>query len=424
MKEKYFSKGYSIVISLLALLLFILILVVHVKIYVSIKLIIGVFTINSLYIIMKIFLSLCYRPVKELAPHLEECKISIIIPSYNEDESVIAKCFDSLLRQTYPINEVIFIDDGSTKSTTYDTLKESYTSQFLDKNIRIIFHQFAKNLGKKAAQAWGFKKSTSDFLMLVDSDSIFHTNMLEELMKPFADEKVGAVVGHIRPSNYAKNFITRIQDIGYMGAFRLGRAAQSVFNNVVVCSGACSVHRAHYVLENLDEFLEEKIFNITCVSGDDRCLTDFAIRSGYKTQYQATAICETAVPESLGVLFKQRIRWEKSSYLLGFKSIITYGWKKPLYLLFLLGETFIWMMNITFALAMLIVFPQEITFELISGMVIYYLLINWLTALYYTQKNIGIYLVSFIPAIFYGIFLQVVRLYSIVTLSKSGWNTR
>ncbi|MFH1864183.1 MAG: glycosyltransferase, partial [bacterium] len=40
-------------------------------------------------------------------------KVSVIIPTYNE-EKTIGECLTSLLRQSYKNIEVIIVDDGST----------------------------------------------------------------------------------------------------------------------------------------------------------------------------------------------------------------------------------------------------------------------------------------------------------------------
>ena len=42
--------------------------------------------------------------------------ISCIVPVYN-GENYLAEALDSILRQPYPINEIIVVDDGSTDST-------------------------------------------------------------------------------------------------------------------------------------------------------------------------------------------------------------------------------------------------------------------------------------------------------------------
>lgn len=87
-------------------------------------------------------------------------KISAIIPTYNR-KNVISRAIDSALNQTYPMHEIIVVDDGSTDGTE-DFLKKKY-----GKKIR-YFKQ--KNQGPSAARNLGIKKSTGDWIAFLDSD--------------------------------------------------------------------------------------------------------------------------------------------------------------------------------------------------------------------------------------------------------------
>lgn len=90
--------------------------------------------------------------------------ISIIIPVYNEDESILElyeKLYNtlSLLDKTY---EIIFIDDGSTDNT-FEKIKS-----IRDSKVKIV--KFQRNYGKAAALSCGFKKSKGDIVITLDGD--------------------------------------------------------------------------------------------------------------------------------------------------------------------------------------------------------------------------------------------------------------
>lgn len=79
--------------------------------------------------------------------------ISIIVPSYNEEVSIIA-CTDMLLNVDYPNYEVIIVNDGSSDKTM-ETLKKYYTlipvensnpTGLTIKNIKQIYSVEGKNL--------------------------------------------------------------------------------------------------------------------------------------------------------------------------------------------------------------------------------------------------------------------------------------
>jgi len=90
--------------------------------------------------------------------------LSIIVPTYNEEESVgilIQQLYDKLVTFIDSKNyELIFVDDGSTDNT-FEELKK-----FPD--IKII--RFQRNYGKSAALAAGFEYAKGDIIIQMDAD--------------------------------------------------------------------------------------------------------------------------------------------------------------------------------------------------------------------------------------------------------------
>ena len=92
-------------------------------------------------------------------------KLSIIVPSYNEEGNILEfnkKVLSVLNDLEY---EIIYINDGSTDKTL-DKIKKVYEENM--NNIKYI--SFSKNIGKEAAINAGLKKSTGDFICIIDSD--------------------------------------------------------------------------------------------------------------------------------------------------------------------------------------------------------------------------------------------------------------
>ncbi len=92
-------------------------------------------------------------------------KISIIIPVYNEEES-IKKLYEKILdvvKDKY-LYEIIFIDDGSTDSSAQN-IKDIIAG---DPNVHLIV--FRKNFGKAAALQAGFRNCTGDIAITMDAD--------------------------------------------------------------------------------------------------------------------------------------------------------------------------------------------------------------------------------------------------------------
>ncbi|MCM8765076.1 MAG: glycosyltransferase family 2 protein [Candidatus Omnitrophica bacterium] len=89
-------------------------------------------------------------------------KISILIPVYNEQDSV-AKVIEKVLSLKLE-KEVIVIDDGSTDCTS--EILDSIISK--EKKIRVISQW--SNRGKGAAIVNGLSKATGDYVIIQDAD--------------------------------------------------------------------------------------------------------------------------------------------------------------------------------------------------------------------------------------------------------------
>ena len=62
--------------------------------------------------------------------------VSIVTPCYN-GENYLDRFFRSVLAQTYPSLELVFINDGSTDHT--EQLAESFRPQLEERGIRFIY---------------------------------------------------------------------------------------------------------------------------------------------------------------------------------------------------------------------------------------------------------------------------------------------
>jgi glycosyltransferase involved in cell wall biosynthesis len=92
--------------------------------------------------------------------------ISIVIPVYNEEESILP-LYQSLCRACEPLGkpyELIFIDDGS-RDKTFDVLKRINKA---DCRVNVI--RFRKNFGQTAAMAAGFEYASGEVIVSMDGD--------------------------------------------------------------------------------------------------------------------------------------------------------------------------------------------------------------------------------------------------------------
>lgn len=111
--------------------------------------------------------------------------VSVIIPVYNVEE-YLKECIDSVLKQTYPVFEILLVDDGSTDSSGH--ICDEYEK--VDKKIRVV-HQ--KNQGLSGARNTGFVNAKGKYVYFLDSDDWILPETLEELVKKAEREKTEVV---------------------------------------------------------------------------------------------------------------------------------------------------------------------------------------------------------------------------------------
>jgi hyaluronan synthase len=146
----------------------------------------------------------------------------------------------------------------------------------------------------------------------IDSDSFVEKNTAREIVKYFIDGKVGAVAGHTFVANAEKNLLTKMQSVRYFIAFKAYKSAEALFGTVTCCSGCCSAYRRSYILPFINEWRNQRFLGVKCTYGDDRSLTNYLLRRGYKTVFSPTATAHTFVPETVSQYLRQQLRWKKS----------------------------------------------------------------------------------------------------------------
>jgi len=99
----------------------------------------------------------------------KELKISVIIPTYNRDATLI-RAIDSVCEQTFLADEIIIVDDSSSFCVV-DYLK--------DYNGLIVITN-SENLGAAQSRNIGFNQANGDYVAFLDSDDYWHPLKLEK----------------------------------------------------------------------------------------------------------------------------------------------------------------------------------------------------------------------------------------------------
>lgn len=121
-------------------------------------------------------------------------EVSLYIPCFNAGKT-IRFCLDSVLKQTYPIKEIVVVDDGSTDETVAIAFRYP---------VRLIRH--IKNQGLAAARNTAIRNIKTEFIASLDADCLPDSDWLKQLMKRFGSLKIGGVGGKLL-ENYSSSSV-------------------------------------------------------------------------------------------------------------------------------------------------------------------------------------------------------------------------
>lgn len=121
---------------------------------------------------------------------LKNKNVSVVIPNYNY-EKYIARRIDSVVKQTYPIYELIVLDDCSTDNSVEAIEKKLAEVREKHPEVEISFVKNKINSGKAISQ-WkkGFELAKGDYVWIAEADDSCSKRFLEEAMKGFDDPEV------------------------------------------------------------------------------------------------------------------------------------------------------------------------------------------------------------------------------------------
>ena len=268
--------------------------------------------------------------------------ISILAPAHNE-AAAIRESVRAMLALSYPLFEVIVINDGSTDATLQLLIEEFHlyrSARFYEqtlpgKPVRAIYESMdpiplvvidKENGGKADALNIGINVSRYPLVCAVDCDSLLEPDALFRVARPYLEDpdRVIAVGGIVRVANgcqtaggrvlkvdLPRSWIGRCQVVEYLRSFLGGRVAFSAFNSLIIISGAFGLFSKRAVLA-IGGYRTDTV-------GEDMELIVRLHRwartnkMDYRIIFQPDPVCWTEVPESLKVLKRQRNRWQRGS---------------------------------------------------------------------------------------------------------------
>lgn len=103
--------------------------------------------------------------------------VAVIIPCYKYAH-YLKECIESVRRQSYPVDEIVVVSDGSPDNTV-EVCKELGVTCFEKPNG-----------GLSSARNFGIEQTTSEYIMCLDADDKLVPAAIEEHIKLIDDEKV------------------------------------------------------------------------------------------------------------------------------------------------------------------------------------------------------------------------------------------
>ncbi len=353
------------------------------------------------------------RERKPELPLTETPMVSILIPCYNEEDT-IEDTIEHINNLNYPKYEIIAINDGSKDRTEIllDTLAKKY------EKLRVI--QLKTNAGKANALYLGLLASKGEFLVGLDADAYLDPDalryMIPHFITPHYGERVGAVTGNPRVRNRS-SLLARIQLCEFSSIISLIKRTQRLLGKVMTVSGVVVVFRKSALLD--------------CGLWDRDLITeDIGItwklqKRFWDIRYEPRAICWMLVPETLVGLWKQRVRWAQG----GLEVIIRHwniflNWKYrrliPVYIeqIFSIFWAILWIVLLVISIIEFVIGRQQIFLLFWQGQYLSVLcLIQFIVAMIldkkYDEKLLKYYLWAIWYPTFYWYFNAIVILRAI-----------
>lgn len=120
-------------------------------------------------------------------------KVTAIVPNYNH-APFLRKRLDSILAQTYPLVDIIILDDASTDESC--SIISEYASRYPER-IRVFFN--SDNSGNVFDQ-WhkGYEMATGELVWFCESDDYCEPDFLAKLLPAFLDQSVMLAFGKVQ----------------------------------------------------------------------------------------------------------------------------------------------------------------------------------------------------------------------------------
>jgi cellulose synthase/poly-beta-1,6-N-acetylglucosamine synthase-like glycosyltransferase len=351
-----------------------------------------------------------YRPIE----NDYNTTATIVTPVYNEDPVLFRRAIDSWIANR-PDRIIAVVDVTDTRCME---IAHSYPE------VDVIPIDIP---GKRPALAVGVDATTTDLVVLVDSDVIWEKDVLAKLKMPFADPAIGGVGTrqHMYPTDGQRATLwERLADIYLDIRYSDEVPATTRWGRAVSClSGRTAAYRTHLLQRLREPFLNEMFAGKPCMSGDDKRYTCLILQNGYYTWNQLNAcVYSTFNPKFKGFV-KQRIRWSRNSFRSDLRALWQgWVWRYPYLAIMLIDKTIapftLLLGPIVLALALLVG-----NWPLVVALLLWWHVSRAFKIWPHLRRRPADWLIVpiFIAVTFY---MSLVKAYALFTINEHKWLTR
>jgi len=234
-------------------------------------------------------------------------RTAIVVPAWNEG-AVVGATVERLLAMDYPRDalRVYVVDDASTDETP----------AVLEAKVRAhpgrVWHLRREQGGEGKAHTLNHGLRTiladdwAEAVMIIDADVIFVDDALRKMARHLADPGVGAVTAYIKEGSRPANYLNRFVGYEYITAQAAARRAQNVLGAMVCLAGGAQLH-SRTSLEAIGGRID------TSSLAEDTFTTFMTQREGRRAVFEGSAIVWAEEPDTIGGLWKQRLRWARGN---------------------------------------------------------------------------------------------------------------
>ena len=230
-------------------------------------------------------------------------RVAVFVPCHNE-EKVVGHMLDALLAGDYPADQLVIvpIDDRSSDGTR--AILGDYATRFPGRVVP--YHRDGGRPGKAAALREASQRAAgadAPIHLVFDADYLPGRGLIKQLVAPFFDIEIGAVMGRVVPINVSRSLLTRLLDLERTGGYQVDQQARMNLGLIPQYGGTVGGVRRS-ALEAVGGWNDATL-------AEDTDMTFRLVLAGWQVVYQNRSECYEEVPETWPSRIAQIKRWAR-----------------------------------------------------------------------------------------------------------------